>query len=63
MSRPEYMTAEEFMQAVLDVAADCGYGWLKEGKLHPEDMAVQLGPLMTAYAAGFTDAIRRQARS
>lgn len=59
---PGYMTAEEFVRGVLDVAYDCGYGWMNEGKHHPEDIAVNLGPVMVAYAAGMSEAIRRQAK-
>lgn len=63
MSRLEYMTAEEFLHGVLEAASECGYGWITVGEHHPEDLAVNLGPIMAAYAAGMTEAIRRQAKA
>lgn len=59
--RPEYMTAEEFVNAVLDVARDAGYGWIVNGRHHPDDLALNLGPMISAFAAGMSEAIRRAA--
>ena len=53
------MTVEQFMQHVIAVAADCGYGWVKEGRHHPEDLAVNLAPVMQAFAAGYAVGYRR----
>lgn len=53
------MTVEEFLQHVIDAAADYGYGWIKEGKHHPEDLAVNLSPVMQAWAAGYAVGYRR----
>lgn len=52
---PKYPTVEEFFSNVLDAAAECGYGWITQGTHHPEDIVTNLVPVMTAYAAGFSD--------
>ena len=58
MANAKYPTAQEFIDAVLTVAADCGYGWVTTGRHHPEDIAANLGPIIAAYAAGYGHALR-----
>lgn len=50
------MDALEFCQRVIEVAKDCGY---PVDAQHPEDLASNLTPVMQAYAAGYSDAMRR----
>lgn len=57
-----YMTTQEFFDAVVDAATGAGYGWLSVGRHHPEDIAANLAPVMAAFAAGMSEAIRRQAK-
>ena len=55
----KHPTFDEFITAVRAVAAECGYGWVLEGRHHPEDMVMNLTPVMQAYAAGWTDGYKR----
>lgn len=52
-----YMTAEEFCMNVINVARECGYSL--DGRHHPEDLAHNLNTVMIAYAAGYTEGVRR----
>jgi hypothetical protein len=58
-----YVTADEFIEGVVSVANDAGYGWLADGRHHPEDIAANLGPLIAAYAAGMAAVIHAQAKA
>lgn len=51
------MTAEEFCMNVINVARECGYSL--DGRHHPEDLAHNLNTVMIAYAAGYTEGVRR----
>lgn len=60
MSRPEYLTPDEFWLQVKQVAARCGYE-MNEPQ-HPDDIVANVVPMMEAFAAGATEAIFRGAQ-
>lgn len=60
---PMYMTTEEFLEGVMLAAKEAGYDWLNTGEHHPEDIAVNLVPIIMAYALGASAVIHKQARA